>query len=219
MVVVAMDARYATPLPSSADPESPGLESSGRNGRVVATASRAEARAAVLEHLSTPVELRPERRFSTATLAGLAAAAGIAAIVLGGWAFVSGVRTDAGSDGVGAAPTGLQQAVALLTRPDVERLPLRGSVGRIVLVVEASGNAALVLNGLGPVDSEWAYQVWVTGPNALAPRSAGLFSGREAIVPLTGLVRRGAVVAVTLEPAVGSFAPTRTPKLLVERPA
>jgi anti-sigma-K factor RskA len=214
MVVVAMDARYATPLPSSAGPQG-----SGQNGPLVAPPSRAEARAAALEHLSRPVELRAQRRFSTATLAGLAAAAGIAAIVLGGWAFVSGVRTDAGSDGVGAAPDGLQQAVALLARRDVERVPLRGSVGRIVLVVEASGHAALVLNGLGPVEPEWAYQAWVTGPNALAPRSAALFSGREAIVPLTGVVRRGAVVAVTLEPATGSFGPTRTPKLLVERPS
>jgi anti-sigma-K factor RskA len=215
MVVVAMDARYARPLPSSAGPQG-----SGQNGPVVAAPSRAEARAAALDHLSRPVELRAKRRFSTATLAGLAAAAGVAAIVLGGWAFVSGVRTDAGSGGVGAAPDGLQQAVALLARRDVERLPLRGSVGRIVLVVEAaSGHAALVLNGLGAVEPEWAYQAWVTGPNALAPRSAALFSGREAIVPLTGVVRRGAVVAVTLEPAAGSFGPTRTPKLLVERPA
>jgi hypothetical protein len=59
----------------------------------------------------------------------------------------------------------------------------------------------------------------VSRPNGLTPRSAALFSGREAVVPLTAPVPPGATVAVTLEPEAGSFAPTRTPKLYVQRPA
>jgi anti-sigma-K factor RskA len=92
-------------------------------------------------------------------------------------------------------------------------------VGRIILVVQPSNDATLVLNGLGQADSEWAYQIWVTPPDSITPRSAGLFSGRELVVPLTSPVPPGAVVAVTLEPATGSFAPTRRLKLVVERPA
>jgi anti-sigma-K factor RskA len=218
-VITAMDSPYATPLPSTvAGKTSSGQTSPGRNGSAMSPRTRGQAqRPSAREPLKRHVDLPRERRFSAAALAGIAAAAGIAAIVLGGWAFVSGIRADAGSATVGTA-SGVQQALSLLARPDVERLRLRGSVGRLVLVVEPSGNAALVLNGLGPVDSEWAYQVWVTGPNAVGPRSAALFSGRETIVSLTGRVRRGAVVAVTLEPAAGSLAPTRTPKLVVERP-
>lgn len=213
-----MDSPYTTPMPSTVASRTNSRQAgSGRNGTVVSATTPAQAESrSVREPLTQRVDLPPERRFSAATLAGLAAATGIAAIVLGGWAFVSGLRTDARSATAGAAP-GFQQALSLLARPDVERFRLRGSVGRIVLVVEPSGNAALVLNGLGPVDSEWAYQAWVTGPNALVPRSAALFSGREAIVPLAGRVPHGAVVAVTLEPAAGSFAPTRPPKLVVER--
>lgn len=165
------------------------------------------------------VELPPERRLSAPTLAGLAAAAGIAAIVLGGWAFVSGFGTDrAGDSGSVSAPTGFEQAVTLLARPNAEHLALKGSVGRIILVVQPSDDAALVLNGLGEADPDWAYQVWVTPRDSITPRSAGLFSARDIVVPLTIPVPPGAAVAVTLEPATGSLAPTRRPKLLVERP-
>lgn len=170
-----------------------------------------------------PVELPDERRLSASTLAGLAAASGVAAIVLGAWAFYSGVRSD-GESGSAAEPPAHQQAVSLLARGDVERLPLSGSVGRVILVVEPSGDATLVLNGLSAADSQWAYQAWVFQPgvtpaNGEPARPAALFSGREALVPLTTPVPPGATVAVTLEPAAGSFAPTRTPRLVVVRPS
>jgi hypothetical protein len=177
--------------------------------------------AAARAELGRPIDLPPEGRLSAATLATLAAAAGVVAILVGGWAFVSGVRDGGGSTEAAAAspPTAFEEAVTLLADPGTERLPLAGSVGRIVLVVRETGDAALVLNGLGVVDSGWAYQAWVSRPNALTPLSAALFSGREAVVRLAAPVPRGATVAVTLEPEEGSFAPTRTPKLVVQRPA
>ena len=103
--------------------------------------------------------------------------------------------------------------------PSVERLALRGSVGRIVLAVRPSGEGALVLNGLGEAEDGWAYQAWISNPGATSPSPAALFSGRETVVPLALPVPPGATLAVTLEPEAGSFAPTRTPKLSVERPA
>jgi hypothetical protein len=170
--------------------------------------------------LTEPVRLPPEGRLSASTLAILAAAAGVVAILLGGWAFVSGMRDDDGSTAAtAAAPTGYEEALALLAAPNVERLPLKGSVGRIVLAVRPSGEAALVLNGLGEAESGWAYQAWVSWPGAITPHSAALFSGSESVVPLDAPVPPGAMLAVTLEPENGSFAPTRTPKLVVERPA
>jgi hypothetical protein len=200
------------------------MTSFGRNGTSVAVpAATAEAPvppAPTRRPPVTTIELPPERRLSASTLAGLAAAAGIAAIVLGGWAFMWGVGSDDSAESVASTrPAGFDEALALLARPNSERLPLEGSVGRIILVVQPSNDAALVLNGLGQADADWAYQIWVTQPDSITPRSAGLFSGREIVVPLTSAVPRGATVAVTLEPATGSFAPTRRAKLLVERPA
>jgi hypothetical protein len=169
--------------------------------------------------LTEPVRLPPEGRFSASTLAILAAAAGVVAILLGGWAFVSGANDDDGSATTApTAPSGYEEALALLAAPNVERLPLEGSVGRIVLAVRPTGEAALVLNGLSEAESGWAYQAWVSTPGAITPHSAALFSGSESVVPLDTAVPPGAKLAVTLEPEDGSFAPTRTPKLVVERP-
>jgi hypothetical protein len=170
--------------------------------------------------LTEPVRLPPEGRLSASTLAILAAGAGVVAILLGGWAFVSGMGDDEGSTAApAAAPTGYEQALALLAAPNVERMPLKGSVGRIVLAVRPSGEAALVLNGLGEAESGWAYQAWVSTPGAITPHPAALFFGTESVVPLDTAVPPGAKLAVTLEPEDGSFAPTRTPKLVAERPA
>jgi hypothetical protein len=199
----------------------PGPLAAAGNGASVPVDADGHAEiAAARAELRRPIELPPEGRFSASTLAIFAAAAGVVAILVGGWAFVSGVRDDGGSvaTGVASAPSRYEDALALLSTPGAEQLRLRGSVGRIVLVVPPSGSAALVLNGLGVVDSGWAYQAWVSRPNALTPTSAALFSGREAVVPLSAPVPPGATVAVTLEPDEGSFAPTRTPKLLVQRP-
>jgi len=170
--------------------------------------------------LAEPVRLPPEGRLTASTLAILAAAAGVVAILLGGWAFVSGMSDDDGSTAAPqVAPTRYEEALALLSAPNVERLPLENSVGRIVLAVRPSGEAALVLNGLGEAPNGWAYQAWVSTPGAITPHSAALFSGTESVVPLDTAVPPGAKLAVTLEPQDGSFAPTRTPKLVVERPA
>jgi Anti-sigma-K factor rskA len=219
-----MEANSGAVLPPSLGASGAGALSRTGNGLAVPTDAAgvrvAEVTAARAE-LGRAVELPPEGRLSATTLATLAAAAGVVAILVGGWAFVSGVRDGGGSADADAAspPTAYEEALALLADPGAERLPLAGSVGRIILVVRPTGDAALVLNGLGVVDSGWAYQAWVSRPNALTPLSAALFSGREAVVRLSAPVPRGATVAVTLEPAEGSFAPTRTPKLVVQRPA
>ncbi len=211
-----MEASSVSPLPVGAV----AVSSPAGNGAAAGmqSATPAGPRSDELGH----VELPPERRLSSSTLAVLAVASGVTAIVLGAWAFYFGMQSDSGGASPDAPPPAHQQAISLLARGDVERLPLRGSVGRIILVVERAGDATLVLNGLTAADSRWAYQAWVflpgvTPPNGAAPRPAALFSGREALVPLTAPVPPGATVAVTLEPAEGSFAPTRTPRLVAER--
>ncbi len=224
-MIAEVDPISATPLPSplGATPERFAVDGNGASVTSADTLGhdRSSARIArVRRELAEPVRLPPEGRLSASTLAIFAATAGVVAILLGGWAFVSGVRDDdEGTVTTVAAPTGYEEAVALLAAPDVERLRLTGSVGRIILAVRPSGAAALVLNGLSEAESGWAYQAWISKPDAITPRSVALFSGDEAVVPLATPVPRGATLAVTLEPEAGSIAPTRTPKLFVERPA
>jgi anti-sigma-K factor RskA len=74
----------------------------------------------------------------------------------------------------------------------------------------------LVLKGLGAAPEGRSYQAWVLRPNAKVPVSAAVFSGIEAIVPVSVPVQQGAVVTITLERAGGVKLPTRTPKLVAQ---
>ncbi len=92
----------------------------------------------------------------------------------------------------------------------LEQVPVSGAPGS--LVVSPSGSAALVLYRLDAAPAGKTYEAWViVGRKAPAP--AGLFTGGSAttFVPIHGSVKRGSVVAVTIEPAGGSAQPTTTP--------
>jgi Anti-sigma-K factor rskA len=159
----------------------------------------------------------PDHRFSGATLASLAAVAGLLAIALSSWA----VAVTAGDSEDSAVPSSAssidRRLVTLLAQPGTERFPLKGSVGRIVLAVSAQGRGMLVLDGLGRSPAGRAYQAWLLRPGVIAGASAAVFDGSRMLVPLRGGVPMGATVAVTLERAGGAPAPTRTPRLLARR--
>ncbi len=134
------------------------------------------------------VPLRP--RFSP-PLAAAAAIAACAAVGLGVWDVSLHDRLDQ------------QQAAGLL------RVPVSGASGSVV--VSPGGPAALVLTDLAAAPSGKTYEAWVVAGRAVTP--AGLFHGGETttIVALSRRVPVGAEVAVTVEPAGGSSAPTRKP--------
>ncbi len=89
------------------------------------------------------------------------------------------------------------------------RIPVSGASGSVV--VASGGAGALVLSNLVAAPPGKTYEAWVIEGRAVAP--AGLFRGGEAttIVSLAHPVPAGATVAVTVEPAGGSPAPTRKP--------
>ena len=80
-----------------------------------------------------------------------------------------------------------------------------------VMVLEGGGKATLSISGLDAAPHGKTYEAWVIPPGR-QPRPAGLFrGGPDSSLALQGSVPRNAVVAVTLEPAGGSHAPTSTP--------
>jgi len=158
------------------------------------------------------VELPPGKRLSGSTIASFAALAGVAAILLGSWAFVSSVTSDDPSSERAQS----ERVISLLSKPSTERVPVDGSAGRIVLAVGTGGRAYLVLDGFGLAPTDKTYQAWVIKPNAKSPESAAVFEGTEMIVPLAVAVRPGAVVAITIERSGGAPAPTQTPKLVAQ---
>ena len=160
-----------------------------------------------------PVEPPRARRPGWPTLASLAIATGLVALGLGAWAIVSAADDPARS----ADRPELDRSLSLLGAPDAERVPLRGSVGRIVLVARPDGAALLALNDLGLAPHGREYEAWVVPSGSATPVAAGTFDGSERIVLLSRPAPPGARVAVTLETAGGLERPTRPLRLVAER--
>jgi hypothetical protein len=183
------------------------------NGSAVALATPDAT--ALRERVARPVELPGESWPSTATLAGIALAVAGAAIVLVAVALALQVRGD-GETGSGAADAETQRALALLSKPSTERIPLERTNGAIVLAVGTGGLAALVLDDLAPAPAGKAFEAWVVGPGgSTAP--AAVFSGEEKVVLLSRPVPAGATVGVTVESAAGVDAPTQPLRLVATR--
>jgi anti-sigma-K factor RskA len=77
--------------------------------------------------------------------------------------------------------------------------------------LQSGGKATLNTSGLAAAPRGKTYEAWVI-PSGRSPRPAGLFrGGQDSSLALRGRMPPNAVVAVTLEPAGGSRAPTTTP--------
>jgi hypothetical protein len=148
-------------------------------------------------------------------LAALAGLAGVAAMVLGTTAFAASLRSD-DTDGTQPASASRAAAISFLAKPSTERVHVSGSGGRIVLAVGSAGRAVLVLKGLAAAPQGKSYQAWVTPPKANVPASAAVFSGVEALVPLSVAVEPGFVVTITVERAGGVEAPTQIAKFVAQ---
>lgn len=159
------------------------------------------------------LDLPRERRPGWPTLAALAAACGLTAVALGAWALVASVR----SDGAAAPTPALERSLAVLTASGARRIPLRGSVGRIALVVDRGGSAVLALDGLGVAPDGRVYAAWLVPRGSATPLPAGTFSGAERAVPLRLLVGHGARVGVTLETDPPPDRPSRPLRLAAVR--
>jgi Anti-sigma-K factor rskA, C-terminal len=159
------------------------------------------------------LDLPRARRPGWATLAALAAGCGVAATLLGAWVLVATMRDD---EGASPGPT-LAQAVAVLTDSHAERAPLRGSLGRITLVVGTGDRAVLALDGLGPAPAGRAYAAWLVLAGSATPHLAATFSGAERSVLLEQPVPHGARVGVTLESASPPDRPSRSIRISAVR--
>jgi len=161
------------------------------------------------------LELPRSRRPGWPTLAALAAGCGVAAILLGAWAIVAEVRS--GNSDASPNNPALERAVAILAGPATERFPLRGSMGRITLVVGAGERGVLAVDGLGRAPGGRIYTAWLVAPGSATPVRVATFAGDEPAVPLSRRVGRGARVGVTLEADPAPGRPSRSLRLVAVR--
>jgi anti-sigma-K factor RskA len=139
------------------------------------------------------VPLRRPRRNWTAPLAAAAAVAACAAVVLGIWA--------------ASLQNSQDPLESVLSKPGA-RLVSMGKAGSVA--VAPDGTAVLAL-AVPQAPAGKTYEAWVIRGKVVKP--AGLFPGRPgtSILRVGRPVRRGAVVAVTLERAGGVAQPTTKP--------
>ncbi len=158
-----------------------------------------------------PIELPRAPRPGWPTLAALGVAAGIAAVALGAWAMLDEAHSPGG-------PVVVDPAVGVLADSSAERYPLRGSVGRIALVVTADRDAVLALDGLGVAPAGTIYQAWLVPAGSATPVPDAAFDATRPAVPLHGRVASGDRVAVTLEQSPGADRPSRPLRLVTTVP-
>jgi anti-sigma-K factor RskA len=149
---------------------------------------RAKILAAAHAERQTVVPLRPRWAVPLAAAAAIAACAAI---------------------GLGVWNVSLHDQLSASDRQALARVPLSGAAGSVV--VASGGAAALVVSNLVAAPSGKTYEAWVIQGRAVY--AAGLFHGGATtnIVALSHPLPAGSMVAVTVEPAGGSRAPTRKP--------
>jgi hypothetical protein len=180
----------------------------------------ADAAARASSGAFAPFEIpRPTGR-SPVTLAILAVLAGIGSMALGALAVLSATNSP-GSEPTRAAttpapaasgvPGAERRALALLAKPSTERIVLRGSGGRLVLVVGSGGRAALLVHGrpssAGPTFA------WVIRDRR-AVRAARIAGSTRAVFLAAPVGRGDSVVvapdrAAALRPGPGRLVATR----------
>jgi hypothetical protein len=111
--------------------------------------------------------------------------------------------------------TRLNEAFAILSGPGtIEAGFGQGPKGKVF--VNANRGVLLIASNLPPAPAGKTYEMWVI-PKGGKPIAAGLFqsdpSGAATHVQPGPVVADAAIVAVTLEPAQGSGAPTSQPLL------
>jgi anti-sigma-K factor RskA len=165
--------------------------------------------------VATPAPAAPpaaRRRQGPATVgrrpwwtAAVAAAAALVVVVTGvGWWNAENRADD------------LAQDVAVLGAPDARPVLLSGPAGDLRVVASAQAGVAVVRGaGLADPDGDTVYQLWRIDP--AGPVSLGLLGSGADIserVRLDRALGAGDVLAVTVEPAGGSPAPTGDPVLV-----
>jgi len=96
----------------------------------------------------------------------------------------------------------------------LQSVPVAGAPAS--LVVGPHGSAALVMYRLDAAPAGKTYEAWVIRGKR-APVPAGVFrGGGTTFFPIDGKVKKGSVVAVTVEPSGGSDAPTTKPFVVSE---
>lgn len=203
----------AASAPASA-PVSSGAASSdaGREARPASAPSPASS------VVPGPAETAARRRWFQRPAAALSAAAAVAVVFLGVGLGVGGVLSPAGESPRPGTSQGTSVLDGIYAASDFQRssTPVQGGGTATVVWSQDLGKSAVILDGVEAAPKGKTYELWYIDSKqqggAITP--AGLMDryadGVHSAV-LTGKVRDGVTVGITVEPEGGSKQPTTTP--------
>ena len=155
------------------------------------------------------LEFRPSRRRRMATSL-LAAAAFVAAVGFGGWAYQADQDARNSQRIASEARSETTELAGLLSSDDVRtvsgRFPQTEHTGTVVMS-KRLGKAVFVASGLPDLPSDKVYEAWTIDGD---PQPAGTFTPDEdqSIVRLNDAALTADSIAITIEPEGGSTKPT-----------
>ena len=159
-----------------------------------------------------PAEERARRRWYTQPITTLIAAAAAVALIFGG-----GIGVNAVIQGQQASATA-SQITRIQAAADSQRATVAVSTGGTATLIWAGSlkRSAIVVQGLDKLPGGKVYELWYLDKKGAT--AAGTFdaSGSTQSVVLTGEMKAGDNVGVTIEPSGGSQTPTTTPIAIVE---
>jgi anti-sigma-K factor RskA len=154
-----------------------------------------------------PAEARARRHWASRPISTLIAAAAAVALIFGGGVAVNAV---------------IQGQHASVTASQLSRIQAAGDARRSTVAVTTGGTAtliwsaslkqsAIVLHGIDRLPGGKTYELWYIDKNGATPAGTFDASGSPQSVVLSGDMKAGDTVGVTVEPAGGSHSPTTTP--------
>ncbi|RFA13802.1 hypothetical protein B7R22_11985 [Subtercola boreus] len=164
----------------------------------------------------TAAEDKARSRWFSRPVGALVAAAAAVAIFVGGGAVATQFLQNNSSSSSQQASASSLAAIYAASDVQTAHSTITGGGEATVLWSATVGKAAVVAQGMPSLPAGKTYEAWYINGTTVTP--AGTFTpGGDATTwhVLTGSMRTGDVVGVTVEPAGGSQAPTTTPILTV----
>ena len=156
-------------------------------------------------------EVRARRRWYARPVTALVAAAALVALIFGGSIAVNAVIQGQQASATAAQVTRIQAAA------DSQRSTVAVSTGGTATLIWSASlkRSALVVHGIDVLPGGKTYELWYIGKNGAT--AAGTFDASGAVqsIALTGDLKPGDSVGVTIEPSGGSDQPTSTPIAVV----
>jgi len=158
-----------------------------------------------------PVEQRVHRRWASRPVSAVIAVAAAAALIFGG-----GIAVNAVIQGQQASATA-SQIGRIQAAADSRRATVAVSTGGTATLIWSASlkRSAIMVHGIDALPGGKTYELWYLDTSGATPAGTFDASGSTQGIVLTGDLKPGDTVGVTIEPTGGSASPTTAPIAIV----